>query len=532
MHVAVVGVRGSIDDSIQTGFRMPRYGPVAVGSLLASAGHRVDIYDEGVRELDGSAVEALIRADVVAMSVLTYGANRAYALASETRRRNPSAVIVMGDVHATLMPEHALRYADFIIRAEGEHTLLALVKALEIGDAATLYGLAGLSFRGANGPIHNEPRARDRDIDIELEPDRVVGLAQSNLFSTVIEGRRNLHIAQATRGCPVACTFCLGSKILGGRYRRGNVERVIDDLRRIQRLANREAQWVLFVDNDLFIDRNFASGLLRAIIAERFTLQFFAFARYPSVANDPELLELARKANFVRLFIGFESVNPGTLAEFRKPQSGATATAAIRAIHAQGLHIHGSFIFGADADTTESMRETLDFAIGNRITTASFFSLTQFPNECHSGATGTNVIPQNRLVATNLDHFDLHRVTHLPLQVRPSQLQRQLIDAIRRFYSPVRIAAAFASGDRYRALMLASGLWMHRRLLAPMRAHVGWLEQQEKGLYDDRNRLRVDRLPAQHPPIRDDVRAPRSWNAARGPLGPISMSRRLVESTQ
>ena len=57
-------------------------------------------------------------ADLVAISVETYTARRAYQIASEYRKRG--VPVVMGGFHATLVPEEVSDYAESILIGEAE----------------------------------------------------------------------------------------------------------------------------------------------------------------------------------------------------------------------------------------------------------------------------------------------------------------------------------------------------------------------------------------------------------------------------
>ncbi len=56
--------------------------------------------------------------DLVAISVETYTARRAYQIASEYRRRR--VPVVMGGFHATLCPEEVSEYAEAMVIGEAE----------------------------------------------------------------------------------------------------------------------------------------------------------------------------------------------------------------------------------------------------------------------------------------------------------------------------------------------------------------------------------------------------------------------------
>ena len=116
-------------------FRLPLMGPLTLGTILKEAGHEVLILRDSVRsifdEKKERLLEALTRTDVVAISVLTSTANRAYQIADAIRKVAPRIKIIMGGPHPTYMPEEALEHANYVIRGEGEQPLMRLVDALE-----------------------------------------------------------------------------------------------------------------------------------------------------------------------------------------------------------------------------------------------------------------------------------------------------------------------------------------------------------------------------------------------------------------
>src|SRR3978361_2298118 len=57
--------------------------------------------------------------DLVALSVETYTAKRAYQIASEYRRRG--VPVVMGGFHPSLCPEEVAQYAEAVVTGEAAH---------------------------------------------------------------------------------------------------------------------------------------------------------------------------------------------------------------------------------------------------------------------------------------------------------------------------------------------------------------------------------------------------------------------------
>src|SRR3954468_10682001 len=86
-----------------------------------------------------------------------------------------------------------------------------------------------------------------------------------------------------------------------------------------------------------------------------------------------DLIERAAEAGLRSLFVGFETLAPGNLRTSGKRQNlGRDYTAVTSRLHALGIMINGSFVFGMDEDDTDVFARTVDWALDNGITTATF----------------------------------------------------------------------------------------------------------------------------------------------------------------
>jgi radical SAM superfamily enzyme YgiQ (UPF0313 family) len=117
--------------------------------------------------------------DLVAISVETYTAKRAYQIASDYRRRG--VPVVMGGFHASLCPEEVARYAEAVVCGEAE-----VLWPRVLDDAR-------------HGRLEKFYRQTDRPSLVGLRPDR-----------SIFRGKRYLPIGlvEAGRGCHFKCEFC------------------------------------------------------------------------------------------------------------------------------------------------------------------------------------------------------------------------------------------------------------------------------------------------------------------------------------
>src|SRR5947209_14828112 len=87
--------------------------PAAAVAGLTPRDVQVKFYDDRMEEIPFDEPT-----DLVAISVETYTAKRAYQIASEYRRRG--VPVVMGGFHATLCPEEVAQHAEAVVIGEAE----------------------------------------------------------------------------------------------------------------------------------------------------------------------------------------------------------------------------------------------------------------------------------------------------------------------------------------------------------------------------------------------------------------------------
>jgi radical SAM superfamily enzyme YgiQ (UPF0313 family) len=152
-----------------------------------------------------------------------------------------------------------------------------------------------------------------------------------------------------------------------------------------------------------------------------------------------DLIEHAAGAGLRSLFVGFETLTPGNLRASHKHQNlGRDYTAVTRRLHDLGIMINGSFVFGMDDDDEDVFARTVDWAIVNGITTATFHIQTPYPG------TGLHarLESQGRIVTRNWDLYDTRHVVYRPARMSAAALEDGYHRAYRDFYRWSAIASA------------------------------------------------------------------------------------------
>jgi radical SAM superfamily enzyme YgiQ (UPF0313 family) len=311
-------------------------------AALTPPEHSVKIVDEAFAPDDIDE-----EVDLVGITVMTDLALRAYQIADTYRRRGVK--VVMGGIHATVLPGEALQHADAVVIGEAEGVWLKLLSDAASGDMQKLY--CANRITNLNGmPI---PRR-----DLYPKP-------ASKSYTPLAFG------IETARGCPYDCEFCSIGSVMGRQYRSRPIPEVLTEIESI------DASHLFFVDDALALNRPTAKKLFTEMIPLRLK---WAGQGPVSLAEDLELLKLMRRSGCVGLLIGFESVQKEAHDGMKKIKNlKIDFSEAIRRFHDEGIAILGAFIFGFDHENKDVFGQTLEFSIKNRLDCIEPRILTPFP---------------------------------------------------------------------------------------------------------------------------------------------------------
>jgi len=437
-----------------TKFKIPRMGMPTMATRARELGHTVRVYVEDVSKVD---FRAACDADLVCVGTITCTAPRAYAFGDKFRQRG--LPVLIGGAHPTARPDEALKHADWVLRGEADDSFFEFLERFEAG--ADLSGIEGLSYRTALGAVHNPLPARVPDLDTLPIPDL-----------TLIHGWERMHILpiMTSRGCPYNCAFCSVTKMFGRRYRFRSPEKIVDELERAMALK----KWfhTFFVDDNFIANRTRAKALMRLMIERKVTPRWTAQVRV-EVAKDDEMLDLMRRSNCRFVYVGLESINPETLKLYNKQQSLEDIEACIRKLHAHKIRIHGMFVFGADTDTPQTLRDSGRFARRLGIDTVQFLILTPLPDT----ETYRQLESEGRVLVHDWSLYGGQHVVFKPKNMSPLQLHLETWNALAKFYSPWQIAKYYFRFDFVGAFLRTYGHRINKEWLR-FNADFGWILEQ------------------------------------------------------
>jgi radical SAM superfamily enzyme YgiQ (UPF0313 family) len=317
--------------------------PLSIAQLAALTPKDIEVifFDDRME-----AVDYDVEVDLVAISIETYTAYRAYQIASEFRKRNRT--IVMGGFHATLCPDEVAGFADAVVTGQAEGSWKMLLKDFENGSLKKFY------------KTENIP-----ENELNILPDRS------------IYGNRNyvnIRLLEAGRGCKFRCEFCSIQQFFEGKHFKKNIEIIVKDAAELRK----DKTLLFFVDDNIVSDVPFARELFKALVPLK--IKWVGQADI-TIARDPQLLKLMAESGCQGVLIGFESLNPDNLKLMNKTFNAVDGgpEKAVKIIHQHGLRLYATFLYGYKNDTKEDFEGILNFCIKNRIFMVGFNHLTPFP---------------------------------------------------------------------------------------------------------------------------------------------------------
>jgi radical SAM superfamily enzyme YgiQ (UPF0313 family) len=152
------------------------------------------------------------------------------------------------------------------------------------------------------------------------------------------------------------------------------------------------------------------------------------------VAKDDELLSLMRDSGCIGLLIGLESLDDKNLTAMNKNARKGQYAESIKKIQSYGISINGSFIWGLDEDTKESLMEQLDFAIKQRFIFSGFNQLMPYPGTpLYDRLQAEGRLLYDKWWLDQEDYFGSPAIR--PKNFTPDELALIRFEARRKFYS-------------------------------------------------------------------------------------------------
>ncbi len=391
--------------------QLPALGLLTLAGMLPAEWtctyHEADQWDEAL--LDRIAAE---RPAIVAISALTAGILEAYSFCSELRKRGiPTAV---GGLHATACPDEAAQFCDAVVVGDGE---------------AVWHELLDDAYQGRLPRVYRSVGAFDL---CQSRPPR---------FELVAGPRRSRYTIQTQRGCPLACEFCAGSRLLGG-FREKPAELIRNELDALKMLISDPV--VELADDNTFAGSRSPDELFS--IFRSAGIRYFTECDW-RIGEKPRVLEGLAESGCVQVLVGIESLVHGYHGFGPKRAELPRIMAALDAIQDHGVAVVGCFVIGGDGETASSLESLTRFLLDARLADVQVTVQTPFPGS----SLYRNLESAGRLLPDcNWSHHTLFDVTFLPDRMSVAELERGFRELA---------AAVYSASERDRRYSIRRKIW-------------------------------------------------------------------------
>jgi len=336
-------------------------------------------------------------------SVFSSQATQALAMVRLARQVNPTALIVVGGVHARTLPQPFFKAgADAVASGEAERTIVQVA----IRNREQLSQVPGLllpSFCAFGVRLSGPSVVID---DLDLLPFPAWDLLPLHQYWTI--GRPHGRIldppepygsVMTTRGCTFACVYCHISVEKApnatsgpiGRYRMKSEHRVVEEINRLRELGVR---YVYIEDDTLLAKKPRALRIFRAIKDQHLHLadingvnicHCYRNAGGGRLEPDRDLLETMVDCGFRELSLPFESGSQRILDVYASRKwvvDSVDTSALIRTALDAGLRVSGNYTIGYPDETMDEIRTTLRMAkqhVDAGLDDVNIFLIVPFP---------------------------------------------------------------------------------------------------------------------------------------------------------
>jgi len=391
--------------------RFTRFPPLGLAYLagVTPDGWDVKIIDENFEPFKFES------ADLVGITAFTSSINRAYEIAGIYK--DEGIPVVLGGIHASMVEDEVLKYADAVVSGECESVWPELLDDFSAGRLKHFY-------QGERIDLEDNPPGPRREL---------------------LDSRYLWQSVQTSRGCPFDCTFCSVTRYLGKGFRQRTAEDVLDELEQLP------GKYIAFVDDNLVGStaksraraKKIFQGMIDRGMKKRWWMQTSI-----NITDDEELLSLAAKAGCYVAFVGFETIDQAGLLEMHKGVNIKIGiehySSVVKSFHRFGIGVMGGFIIGSDFESPAFYRRFAGFLLNSGIDICQISILTPLP--------GTQLFDklkkEDRLIHNSFpedwEKYRLSRVVHQAEGIEEEMIYR---------------------GDNYLKKKIYTGLGLFRRML-------------------------------------------------------------------
>ncbi len=347
---------------------------LSVATVLKRAGQKVTFIDAQAEQKSLMQIEELINEfDIIIISTSTMTINEDAALLTVLKEKNPNIKTIIFGSHPTFMPSYSLKKSgiDIVVRREPEFIIRDLIKAMDNGQEWK--GISGIGYLENGKVVLNDfaPFIENLDqlpfLDTSLLPKNI------HYFNPIV--KHLPYITTATsRGCPSRCTYCTANAFYGPKFRFRSVKNVVEEM---AYYIDRGFREIYFRDETFTIGKKRVISICQGILDRKLDVSWLCNAKVGTV--DKETLSWMKKAGCHTIKIGVESGVQEILNRVYKDIKIEDTQKLFKEAREIGINTHAHVMLGLPGETKETIKQTINFVIKLKPTTATFGICTPYP---------------------------------------------------------------------------------------------------------------------------------------------------------
>jgi radical SAM superfamily enzyme YgiQ (UPF0313 family) len=344
-----------------------------------------DLEDLTWREIKRTVLKYLPA--VVGITMVSAKYRSALNLARLIKKIDSGIKIIAGGPHSTINPEEVIesKLFDFVIRGEGEDTLVELMHYLRRGQG-NLADIKGVSYY-KNGEIINNPRRQlIQNLDSLPFPDNDSIVNKKYMLPD------DFAYLMASRGCPYRCIFCAAYKTWGHKVRMRSAVNLISEIKEIR---NRyQPVYFHFQDDSFTINKKFIDSFCFQLQKENIKIRWSCETRADLISD--EMIKKMKKSGCYKVILGAESGNDCILEKIKKDVNCSQIEKAVKICKKNGLETSLFFMIGFPWETEKEIKNTVDFMEKLNPQYAVFSVATPYPaTELYRVCKQKGLLPDN-----------------------------------------------------------------------------------------------------------------------------------------
>ena len=368
---------------IYTSMKNPPIGLGYLSAVLEKNGFTTYILDLTVLNISHQTLIHFLKRKqpiFVGITALSTYYSEARQLSRLIKEAIPNQVVVFGGVHATALPENTIMEsrADFVVRCEGEETIVELARCLYEGKK-DFENIFGITYIVDGKPVSTEDRPLIKDLDAlpfpewhKINPFRYPAFPHGAIYWF-----RQYAPILTTRGCPYSCKYCASTNFWKNRIRFRSPRNIVDEM---EYLVNTFGIKEFHVWDDNFtLKKSHVVGVCREILKRGLKLKLTTPNGIRIDSLDDEVLRWMKAAGFYALTLAVESGSQEMLDAMGKKTKLSAMVENISKAKKIGFYLNTFWMMGFPGETPEMIWKTINLAKDLPVDAAYFYMVQPLP---------------------------------------------------------------------------------------------------------------------------------------------------------